>query len=55
MKSIGFVCLAVVLAVLGVAIAIAVPAFAQERSDREFQECTDCPVMVGIPAGRFVM
>ena len=55
MKSIGFVFLTVVLAALGVAIALAVPAFAQERTDREFQECTDCPVMVGIPAGRFVM
>ena len=28
---------------------------AQEQTAREFQECTDCPVMVGIPAGRFVM
>ena len=28
---------------------------AQEHKDREFQECTDCPVMVAIPAGRFVM
>ena len=55
MKSIGFAFLTVVLAVLGVAIAFAVPALAQERTEREFQECTDCPVMVGIPAGRFVM
>ena len=28
---------------------------AQERNDREFQECSDCPIMVGIPAGRFLM
>jgi formylglycine-generating enzyme required for sulfatase activity len=28
---------------------------AQERKDREFRECPDCPVMVGIPAGKFVM
>jgi len=28
---------------------------AQAQSSREFTECTDCPVMVGIPAGRFVM
>jgi len=28
---------------------------AQEQTAREFQECTDCPVMVAIPAGRFVM
>jgi formylglycine-generating enzyme required for sulfatase activity len=27
----------------------------QEKSDREFQECPDCPRMVGIPAGRFLM
>lgn len=31
------------------------PASAQEHKDREFQECTDCPLMVGIPAGAFVM
>ena len=30
-------------------------AAAEELSAREFQECTHCPVMVGIPAGRFVM
>jgi formylglycine-generating enzyme required for sulfatase activity len=29
---------------------------AQDQPSREFQECTDyCPVMVGIPAGRFLM
>jgi formylglycine-generating enzyme required for sulfatase activity len=28
---------------------------AQERKEREFQECRDCPVMVAMPAGRFVM
>jgi len=28
---------------------------AQAQSSREFTECTDCPTMVGIPAGRFVM
>jgi formylglycine-generating enzyme required for sulfatase activity len=27
----------------------------KEHKDREFQECRDCPVMVGIPAGSFVM
>jgi formylglycine-generating enzyme required for sulfatase activity len=31
------------------------PGHTQERDDREFQECPDCPVMVGIPAGKFVM
>jgi formylglycine-generating enzyme required for sulfatase activity len=30
-------------------------AHADDRKDREFQECTDCPVMVGIPAGSFTM
>ncbi|HEY3776813.1 MAG TPA: formylglycine-generating enzyme family protein [Rhizomicrobium sp.] len=30
-------------------------AHAQEKPDREFQECRDCPVMVAIPAGRFLM
>jgi formylglycine-generating enzyme required for sulfatase activity len=27
----------------------------KEQNDREFQECRDCPVMVGIPAGSFTM
>ena len=27
----------------------------QVRKDREFRECPDCPVMVGIPAGKFLM
>ena len=55
MKSTGFACLIFFLAAFGATIAIAVPVLAQERGDREFQECTDCPVMVGIPAGRFMM
>ncbi|HEY4125863.1 MAG TPA: formylglycine-generating enzyme family protein, partial [Rhizomicrobium sp.] len=28
---------------------------AQGSTDREFQECTDCPQMIGIPAGSFTM
>jgi formylglycine-generating enzyme required for sulfatase activity len=28
---------------------------AEELSDREFQECRVCPVMIGIPAGTFLM
>ena len=28
---------------------------AQVQKDREFQECPECPVMVGIPAGTFIM
>ena len=30
-------------------------ALAQDQPGREFRECPECPVMVGIPAGRFVM
>ncbi len=30
-------------------------ASAQEQKAREFQECHDCPVMLAIPAGRFMM
>jgi len=33
----------------------ATAARAQSAPDREFQECAHCPVMVGIPAGAFVM
>ena len=29
--------------------------YAQETKDREFRECPDCPEMVGVPAGQFVM
>ena len=28
---------------------------AQDQKDREIQECPECPVMVGIPSGTFVM
>ena len=31
------------------------PARAEDQSAREFTECVDCPVMVAIPAGKFVM
>ncbi len=31
------------------------PGHALELKDREFRECPDCPEMVGIPAGKFVM
>jgi formylglycine-generating enzyme required for sulfatase activity len=40
---------------LAAALLAASAAPAQERKDREFQECRDCPVMVAIPAGRLVM
>jgi len=36
-------------------IVAAASASAQERSDREFRECSECPVMVGVPAGSFTM
>lgn len=38
-------------------VALAAPArgFALDQKDREFQECAECPVMVGIPAGTFTM
>jgi formylglycine-generating enzyme required for sulfatase activity len=31
------------------------PSSAEEQKAREFKECSLCPVMVGIPAGRFAM
>ncbi|MEI9889005.1 MAG: formylglycine-generating enzyme family protein [Rhizomicrobium sp.] len=31
------------------------PVHGEEHKEREFQECPDCPMMVGIPAGSFVM
>src|SRR5436190_21115615 len=33
----------------------AAPMGGQEQKDREFSECEQCPVMVGIPGGAFVM
>jgi formylglycine-generating enzyme required for sulfatase activity len=47
--------LAVVLAMLACILVVARPARAQERADREFRECADCPQMVAIPAGKFTM
>src|SRR6188472_2454269 len=32
-----------------------VASFALDQKEREFQECSQCPVMVGIPAGKFTM
>ncbi|HEY2532996.1 MAG TPA: formylglycine-generating enzyme family protein [Xanthobacteraceae bacterium] len=43
----------IVLAVL--ALAASNRGYPQERKDREFRECPDCPEMVGIPAGKFLM
>jgi formylglycine-generating enzyme required for sulfatase activity len=36
-------------------LALTLPAAAADQSAREFQECPQCPQMLGIPAGRFVM
>ena len=41
--------------VLSISALAIVPAHAQDQPSREFQECKDCPTMVAIPAGRFVM
>src|ERR1043166_1979856 len=38
-----------------VAVFLAATAHAQEQAAREFRECSDCPTMVGIPAGKFLM
>src|SRR5690349_19929422 len=34
---------------------LASAALTQDQQAREFRECPQCPVMVGMPAGRFVM
>src|SRR6185312_12020010 len=36
-------------------LAVSGTSVAQVQKEREFRECPDCPVMVGIPAGSFVM
>jgi formylglycine-generating enzyme required for sulfatase activity len=48
--KLGVPLLAIVLAA-----AFALAAHAQEHKDREFQECRDCPIMIGVPAGDFLM
>lgn len=47
--------LAVPLLVLFALLIAAPPAFAQDHPEREFKECPDCPEMVGVPAGKFLM
>jgi formylglycine-generating enzyme required for sulfatase activity len=42
------------LLVLAMFFAVA-PASGADHTEREFRECPDCPLMVGIPAGTFVM
>ncbi|SMF43499.1 Formylglycine-generating enzyme, required for sulfatase activity, contains SUMF1/FGE domain [Tistlia consotensis] len=55
MRWFGLALLAALLA--GAASVPALPRSLQaaDQGDREFRECADCPLMVGIPAGRFVM
>src|ERR1700755_2314727 len=38
-----------------VALLLCCPALATDRAEREFQECPDCPTMIGIRAGSFTM
>ncbi len=49
----GRLCLKILFAALALAAVSA--AHPLERKDRTFRECPDCPEMVGIPAGTFVM
>ncbi len=42
-------------AVLIGALFVAPSAPAQDTVEREFKECPECPVMLGIPAGTFTM
>jgi formylglycine-generating enzyme required for sulfatase activity len=41
--------------VMVLALAASGTSLAQDQKDREIQECPECPVMVGIPSGTFVM
>jgi formylglycine-generating enzyme required for sulfatase activity len=41
--------------VLVVSIVVAAGGRADERAKREFRDCADCPEMVVVPAGRFIM
>ncbi|HEY5337073.1 MAG TPA: formylglycine-generating enzyme family protein [Rhizomicrobium sp.] len=43
------------LALMTLGLVLTGAARAQDQTAREFTECVDCPVMVGIPAGKFVM
>jgi formylglycine-generating enzyme required for sulfatase activity len=45
----------VIAIVIGIGLLAPAWAIADEMKDREFTECPDCPVMVAVPAGRFVM
>src|SRR5258708_1326339 len=43
------------LCVITAALVVAVTARAEEKGRREFRDCSDCPEMVVVPAGKFVM
>jgi formylglycine-generating enzyme required for sulfatase activity len=47
--------LSLCLVLLAASFVLGDPARADDQNAREFTECIDCPVMVGIPAGKFVM
>ena len=40
---------------IAIALAMVVPAFANEPGKNEFRDCSDCPEMVVVPAGKFIM
>jgi formylglycine-generating enzyme required for sulfatase activity len=41
--------------IVALALAVSSAGRAQDQREREFQECPDCPKMVGIPGGTFLM
>ncbi len=43
------------LAITALFLLLKVPALADDKPEREFKECPECPEMVGIPAGKFAM
>jgi formylglycine-generating enzyme required for sulfatase activity len=43
------------LVIVAVGLLLSLRAMAEEMTDREFRECPDCPEMVAVPAGRFLM
>ena len=46
---------ALAVALISAATGLARASSAEDQSAREFEECNECPLMVGIPAGRFLM
>jgi len=44
-----------ILRITGLVVALLIASHAAAGEDREFKECADCPVMVGIPGGKFLM